>query len=219
MDPPDGQPLLDMLRPALLVAAAVYAIALHALLAYLLLKPRQAPNPVETTRRFHAWADPHVPDGAVLFFGDSITQGLATSAVSERAVNFGIGRQTSAQLLAALPGYRSIERAGAVYLQIGANDFLNRTPEGLEGRLASIDSAFDGIPRVWTGIHAIRGVDAARIARANAAIEARCTADPRCRYVQPLPDDARYYRDHVHLSDAGYERWIAALKSVDLPGR
>ena len=55
-----------------------------------------------------------IPEGATIFIGDSITQGLATSAVSNQSVNYGIGSDTTLGVLKRLPYYNSMNSAKAV---------------------------------------------------------------------------------------------------------
>lgn len=71
---------------------------------------------------YHKRMDGSIPDGAVIFIGDSITQGLATSAISHAGVNLGIGLDTTAGVLNRLQFYKSIDRSKAVVLAIGVND-------------------------------------------------------------------------------------------------
>ena len=44
---------------------------------------------------YHERMDGNVPDGAVIFIGDSITQGLCVSEVALQSVNYGIGTDTT----------------------------------------------------------------------------------------------------------------------------
>lgn len=74
--------------------------------------------------RSHSWMDGSVPSRATIFIGDSIIQGLATSAVSDLSVNYGIGWDTTEGLQNRLPIYQSISAAKAVVISIGINDLL-----------------------------------------------------------------------------------------------
>jgi len=66
--------------------------------------------------------DFHVPKHSVIFFGDSIVQGLCVSAISTKIVNFGIGTDTTNGLFNRIKEYQSIQKAKAVILYIGVND-------------------------------------------------------------------------------------------------
>ncbi|MBT6048531.1 MAG: hypothetical protein HOI47_00660 [Candidatus Scalindua sp.] len=71
---------------------------------------------------YHSRMDDNVPDGTVIFIGDSITQALCVSAIVPVAVNYGIGGDTTFGILRRLPTYRSICRASAVVFAVGVND-------------------------------------------------------------------------------------------------
>ena len=71
---------------------------------------------------FHRHIDACVPKGAVLFIGDSFIQSMCVAAITEKAVNFGIGGDTTEGVLKRLPRYTSIKRARAIVLAIGYND-------------------------------------------------------------------------------------------------
>lgn len=77
--------------------------------------------------RYHARMDGNVPDGAVVFIGDSMTQGLCVSAVAPLSVNYGIGGDTTVGVLQRLPTYHSLQRAGAIVVTIGNNDLKFRS--------------------------------------------------------------------------------------------
>jgi len=60
--------------------------------------------------------------GAVVFIGDSLIVGLATSNVASKSENFGINADWLDSLLLRLPRYR-LSEARAVVLEIGSNDW------------------------------------------------------------------------------------------------
>jgi lysophospholipase L1-like esterase len=75
---------------------------------------------------FHSRIDKNLPLGSVLIIGDSHIQGLAVSAISPLAVNYGIGNDTTVGVIQRLPLYKSIENSRAVVLSIGFNDLRRR---------------------------------------------------------------------------------------------
>ena len=123
----------------------IYLIGIHLLLAVVLLKSdfidrvqtklgiQQSGLSAEITPHFHRMLryhkrmDGNVPDGSVVFIGDSITQGLCVSAITCPSVNYGIGSDTTLGVLQRLQDYRSIDRASAVLLAIGINDMKRRS--------------------------------------------------------------------------------------------
>jgi hypothetical protein len=78
---------------------------------------------------YHIRMDGNIPDGAVIFIGDSLIQSLCVSAIACPSVNYGIGGDTTVGVLHRLPFYHSITRASVVVLSIGINDMKYRTNE------------------------------------------------------------------------------------------
>lgn len=60
---------------------------------------------------------------SILFFGDSITQALNVSELEQRAINYGIGGDTTTALLERLPRYNTQTLTTCIVLAIGVNDF------------------------------------------------------------------------------------------------
>ena len=172
---------------------------------------------------YHQAMDGSVPPGATIFLGDSITQGLATAAVSPVSVNYGIGSETTSELLANLPKYKSLERASVAFLMIGINDIGQGKTEGLTTRLQAIASAIPRqLPLVWSGIMPAYSdrIDPAQVTSANRAIQEICAARGRCIYVDTqellAAGGAKLFRDGVHPNDRGYAIWISALRKAYL---
>lgn len=186
------------------VALIAYLLALHVAVGWLAWKLDHRPSRLAFMREAHARMDATIPDGACIFLGDSITQGLAVSAVCDKAVNLGIGGQTTDQLAESMEGYRALPRASRIFVMIGVND---RTP----GDFQRVASLLPPVPVVWSA--PTRGsIEPARKA---------CASLPRCRFVDtpallaPLGDAA--YTDGLHFSPAGYSAWIAALRKRPSP--
>lgn len=204
-----------------------YLLALHLVAAGLFVKSDTfeawtdtKPSPhVSRMRLIHQHIDPLVPEGATVFLGDSITQRLATSAVANRPVNYGIGKQTTAQLIDSITNYQAIERASMIVLLIGINDFAQGKVEGIEDRLTKIFELLPkGTPLVWNGVMpTARDEWVEKINGVNNVIKSLCNSRPTCTYLDthqlllPLGDEA--FIDGLHLSTIGYRAWINALKS------
>lgn len=76
---------------------------------------------------FHRRSVGTVPDEAVILIGDSLTQGLCAASVADRAVNYGIGADTTSGVLHRLPVYQpALQRASSIVLAIGVNDTKRR---------------------------------------------------------------------------------------------
>ena len=69
--------------------------------------------------------DLNVPNEAVLFYGDSLIQGLAVQAASDKAVNYGIGHATTAMVYQQIVKHKGLERASVVVISVGINDILS----------------------------------------------------------------------------------------------
>lgn len=74
---------------------------------------------------YHKRMDSSVPDNAVIFIGDSITEALATAAITDKSVNYGIGGDTTYGVLNRISLYKSLDRVKLVVIAVGVND-LNR---------------------------------------------------------------------------------------------
>lgn len=169
---------------------------------------------------FHATMDPFVPAGAAIFLGDSITQGLATTAVAPDSVNYGIGALTTRDLLNNLALYQSLARSRAIFLMIGINDIGQGATHGLQQRLQKISEGLPrDIPVVWSAIMpSLRPADRTGIEEANAVIAKLCSARRHCIFVDTdrlfSGAGASFYEDRIHPNAAGYAAWIGALRSA-----
>lgn len=179
---------------------------------------------VSSMVRYHQWMDESVPDNATIFLGDSITQGLATAAVTPHSVNYGIGGENTAQLLEAIPSYKSLARAKTIVLAIGINDLAQDMKTGLGDRYKKIIEALPNkVPIIWSAVMPARHekINPLDIASINLVIKTLCAergncvfvdtwrflADKNGRMINPL-----FLDDGIHLSPNGYKSWIAALK-------
>lgn len=192
----------------------------------------------KTMVTYHQRMDDNVPGGAVIFIGDSITQGLAVAAVTPLAVNYGIGKDTTVGVLDRIPVYRSLARAEAIVLAIGVNDLRQR---GNAEIVANFDSILEHLPsEVPVIISAILPVDLRvwpepdhnqRIQQINHELELLCSTHPTSLFVDSRTrlidaeqidtgqvDSAQnlaanhHIGDGIHLSAAGYTVWIDELR-------
>ena len=182
--------------------------------------------------RYHLRMDGYVPDGSVLFIGDSLVQGLCTDAVACPSVNYGIGQDTTVGVLTRLPQYRSLLRASTLVLEIGANDMNRRDNQQI---IENYRQILDAVPRTVPIVcSAVLPVNErllsppdesanARIHDFNALLEALCSADSRCVFVNPanrLVDAdgnlaaALQDGDGVHPNSDGNRIWIEELRAA-----
>ena len=223
----------------------VYLILVHLLLAVMLVKSdfiskvrekfslasTDMPYFYQRTLQYHKDMDASIPAGAVLFIGDSITQALATSAISDYSVNFGIGSDTTYGVLQRLPFYQSMGRSKAVVLAIGINDVATKV--GRTEILSNYKNILDGIPsNVSIIVSAMlpvgkdtTKVDATNeyISALNADIEMLTRGYLNVVYLDAgtaLKNDSGYLDaafhmgDGVHLSDKGYRVLIESLRDT-----
>jgi lysophospholipase L1-like esterase len=182
--------------------------------------------------KYHKRMDPNVPDGAVIFIGDSITQGLYVSAVTTHSVNYGIGSDTTIGVLKRLPTYHSLERASVCVMAIGVNDLQRRENEEILKNYSLILQAVP--PHLPLILNAVLPVDERvrddlagmnrRIRTLNRSLKALCKAESaKCTFVDPgrkLMDPsgnlkAKYQvGDGIHLNGFGNAIWIQELKGI-----
>lgn len=221
----------------------VYVISIHILLVYLAwntnfvqrikhdilhTKTPKFSTWYRTMVGYHLRMDKSVPDDVFVFIGDSITQGLATSAVAFPSVNYGIGSDTSYGVLNRISHYTSIRRATAVVIAIGFNDVKKSNKNNILENYAKI---IEIIPRnVPIIVSAILPVDEKlekliglneKIIEVNKELELLVNIRSNIQFVDATSElidassnlKAIYHDgDGIHLSDAGYNQWIRKLK-------
>ena len=230
--------------------AITYLIGIHILLVIVLLKSnfidsvqsklgiQQAASPPEITQhfrrmlRYHRRIDGNVPDGAFIFIGDSITQGLCVSAIASPSVNYGIGSDTTVGVLQRLPDYKSIERASAVLFAIGINDMKRRANEEIvENYRAIIDQIPSTIPIIFSAVLPLdkeardewQGRNQTRIRELNARIKGLTEESDNLFFIDAgsqLIDengnlsDKFHDGDGVHLNSRGNAIWIGKIREA-----
>ena len=176
--------------------------------------------------------DANIPDGAVIYIGDSLTQGLCVTAVTTPSVNFGIGNDTTIGVLKRLPEYHSLERASVCVIAIGVNDLKRRGNEEIIINYSLILQTIPPhLPLIFSAIlpldervrDDLSGWNT-RIKELNSGLKALCEAQsPKCTFVDAGPKLAdssgnlrkEYHEsDGVHLNGVGNAIWIKELKEV-----
>jgi lysophospholipase L1-like esterase len=172
-------------------------------------------------RLSQTWLEPQIPSGAVIFLGDSITQGLLVESVASPAVNLGIGGDTTVGVMARLPDHPSLWTARAIVLAIGVNDLALRSNEEIAAGIGSILYALP-VPVIVSAVLPI-GIDGfERVAPLNERIVSTVARYPNAVFVDVhgLSDTDGRLRpemsagDGVHLSLTGYQCWTAALRAA-----
>jgi len=179
---------------------------------------------------YHLRLDASVPEGTTVFVGDSTIQSLYASAVTLRAVNFGVGSDTTAGVAKRIGRYTCIPNAATVILAIGIVDLLiGRETEGI---LADYRMILDAIPsNVDVIMVAVLPTDERvggkrvndRIGRLNQWLRVEAGARSQCTFVDlsgALADptgnlSADYHvGDGIHLNSRGYAIMIEGLRKA-----
>lgn len=181
-----------------------------------------------------AWAQARDRDrGAVVFLGDSITQGwesgLAAAFPGVKVANRGINGDTTRGVLIRLHDDVEVLDPAAVVLLIGTNDLEEgATPDVIAGNLALIVHQLEqhpGMPIILCQVFpssATKSRPVDRIKEVNARYLAAVKGDRR---VIPLDTWALFadangdapaseFPDLLHPNDIGYAKWAAALRPV-----
>ena len=185
--------------------------------------------------RRSAWAGTVEQDrGAVVFLGDSITQGwgggLGAAFPGIKVANRGISGDTSRGVLVRLAEDVLALAPAAVVLLIGTNDLEEgATPELVVGNLKRILAELERhdarMPIVLCQVFpssASQKRSAAQIRRLNALYQAAVKNDARVTYLETWPlfagpdGDATLaeFPDLLHPNETGYAKWAAALRPV-----
>lgn len=185
---------------------------------------------VESMRIMNGRQDANLPEHSVIFYGDSLMQGLAVQSVTERAVNFGIGHATTAAVAGEVAVHQGIKHAAAVVFSVGINDILaGHADEVLRGYRTILAGVPIDLPVI---IVLVLPVDeqalsrpglSASIARVNQALVVLCQERPSTRCIS-MHDllvsntgqlEVRYHiGDGLHLNKAGNDRWIQVLRDA-----
>lgn len=177
--------------------------------------------------------------GAIVFLGDSITQGwtdLAQRFAQWKCANRGISGDTTRGVLYRLQEDVLDLDPAAIVLLIGTNDIgLGADPEDVAANVRAIlEACRKANPRMPVIVckvmpsHASRQRPADKIQRLNRLVDALVREFPQCRRCDtwtPFADaegNARpeEFPDLLHPNAAGYAKWAAALEPIlrELPG-
>jgi lysophospholipase L1-like esterase len=185
--------------------------------------------------RRSAWAQRVEQDQhAVVFLGDSITQGwgggLGAAFPGVKVANRGISGDTTRGVLLRIEDDVLALHPAAVVLLIGTNDLEEgATPDVIAGNLKLIVAALErggpGMPIVLCQVFpssAAKKRPADQIKAVNALYLAAVKNDPQVTYLEtwPLFADpngdavADEFPDLLHPNEAGYAKWAAALRPI-----
>jgi lysophospholipase L1-like esterase len=168
----------------------------------------------------------------IVLAGDSIVRDLPDDLAPPNSINLGLGGLRTGDLPRVLVRYPSLNRASSLVVGIGINDLCI---DGIETgefarRIGLLAPAMPDKTRIyWLSITPLAatarscGITPQMLKQANEEIAKSCAKLQTCHFVDvhaSLADDAGYLRrefhdgDGIHLSHAGYERWVATLGTV-----
>jgi len=184
----------------------------------------------ETMLAFHQRVDANLPSGSILFIGDSITQGLAVTAIHPQSVNFGIGGDTTFGVLNRLPHYTSVAKSKLIVIAVGINDLKRRKDDEIIENYKKVAGLIpDEIPVLFSGVFPVDEVRSdligynARINRINRRLNKLCVDSPRLYYFSMSDfvqdsngelDDDYHIGDGIHLNSLANAAWISRLKAL-----
>jgi lysophospholipase L1-like esterase len=182
-----------------------------------------------------AWAQQKEKDkGAVVFLGDSITQGwgddMGGSFAGMKVANRGISGDTTRGILLRLQEDVLALQPAAVVMLMGTNDLEEKaTPETIAGNLKLILAALrDHNPKMPVVLcqvfpsSASKSRPAEQIKKINALYAAEVKGNAQVTFIETWPlfanaqGDAKpaEFPDVLHPNKAGYAKWAAALRPV-----
>jgi lysophospholipase L1-like esterase len=186
-------------------------------------------------QRRGAWAQRGAQDqGAVVFLGDSITQGWADDVggafAGMKVANRGISGDTSRGVLIRLKDDVLSLQPAAVVLLIGTNDLAeNATPDQIAGNvkliLGDIKKHNEKTPVILCQVmpsSASKQRPADKIKQINTLLAAAVKGDPQVTFIETYTlfanaeGDAKLeeFPDLLHPNKDGYAKWASAIKPV-----
>jgi lysophospholipase L1-like esterase len=177
---------------------------------------------------FNARIDLNLPTGSVLFYGDSMVQGLAVANAADIAINYGVGHATSQHVYQQLRNHRNVSRAKAVVIAVGINDItrgnasqvLPNVQEGLKHIPKAVPVIISKLMPVNEEALGRNGLSA-NVALVNLELEQVCSDNQRVRCIDAgqllAASDgnlARQYHtgDGLHLNPRGNAIWREQLQ-------
>ncbi len=178
---------------------------------------------------YHLRMDENIPDGGVIFIGDSLIQSMYVAAIAHPAVNYGIGNDTTVGVLARLPRYTSLQRASTIVIAIGINDLKWRSNEAIIANYERITQLLPGsVPIVFSAILPVdekaRTTLVGRNTRKdtlNMYVRHLCARLQHCVFVDAgltLSDHSAnlsaqfHVGDGIHLNTQGNALWASYLR-------
>ena len=174
---------------------------------------------------YHQRIDKNIPDKSIVFIGDSMIQGLAVSAISPQAVNFGIGQDTTLGVINRIPLYTSLERSKLIIFAVGVNDLGRRSNKQIiENYRHIINIIPNQTPVLFSAVLPVHSKDLSinkRIHGLNKHLKDLCQERDDIYFLDISNHiinsdgslDVKYHiGDGLHLNELGNTIWIDKLK-------
>lgn len=181
-------------------------------------------------RRTQFWQNREQDKGAVVFLGDSITQGwngLGRDFPGLKTANRGIGGDTTRGVLFRLKEDVLDEQPAAVVLLIGTNDLgIGGNPEdaaeNIRAILAALEKSNPGMPVIVCKVMPSKESMAAKIKALNALVDEIVKGDAqliRCDTWSIYANEdgtckKEEFPDLLHPNKLGYAKWAVALQPI-----
>lgn len=159
----------------------------------------------------------------VVFFGDSMVQGLNVSSLTDNALNFGIGGDTLPALAQRISLFEELQRSRGVVIGVGINSVGHLDATQLIETQEQLITSLHHLPmQLWLAILPTSEAFSAKerkklteIKQINRAAEAVCLTIKNCHFLSPpsgLLSKTGYLKesmhtDGIHLGKLGYEIW------------
>lgn len=214
---------------------AIFAIVVSALLAPLTVSAQKFHNDYYDTRRA-AHNDEGIPEGSVVFVGNSITeQGWWNMLFKTHVVNRGIGGDNTFGMFDRLPDILASHPV-KIFLMAGVNDITGgQSVDTIVGNIEKMaDMVRDTAPECELYIQSVLPVSTKRVAYAyikghnpkiaelNVRLEELCKGRDRCTFVNiaPLLSDSdgelrkELTKDGIHIHPEAYVIWTNRIKKL-----
>lgn len=179
---------------------------------------------------FHQRVSRNLPSQAVVFYGDSLIQGLAVQSVTPLAVNFGIGHARVDDVLHNLRAHSGLSEAGAIVLGVGINDVLVGEPGVIEEGYRRILEVIPGNAPIIVSLMLPVDENIVRQAGVNKTVDQIntllsqfCERDPRVKCLSWSEEltlatgqlkPQFHIGDGLHLNAEGNRLWIQHLREI-----
>ena len=189
----------------------------------------------ELTDHYHKLHGQHmaelksVPELPILFLGDSLTEAMPITNITDRGVNYGISQDTTYGLKLRVEDYPHLANAEAIFICIGINDFWRgRDNEGiLKNIKAIIQQLPNDKPVFLNGLLPVDEVERwigwpKRIQLLNQKLAGLAEqqgvyfidAHPKMAEANGFLKASYHNGDGVHLSEQGYKVWTDIIREA-----